>query len=740
MSAAPQVPAQSPTPRLVAGRYRLGARRGTNIDAALFEAFDEELQRPVVVKLMHPDTSARPDVQAEFRTAMDQAGSLHHPNIAVAHSWGITDWNGHRVLFLVSEQLTGGSVRDMLDRGRLLTPSQALLVGLDVCKALDVIHRKGLVHGDIRPGTLVFGDDRRLRVVDVGLSQVLAFADDNVHRSNDLAKYASPEQAQGEPPQAKSDVYSLCLTLFETLTGTVPFMGDSTVATLANRVDRLLPVSADLGALASVLERAGRPDPADRYTAAEFGRALVQAAERLPRPAPLPILANSLFGIDPATPGDLTDPTGVLRAPLMAAAAAAAVATDDHAPADLAATEPMPVVPAAVAPAPAPTEVLPAADAVPTTAVPTTAVPTTAVPTTAVPAAAVAATTAAAVVPPPPAAPAPAVPPADDFDPRDEFPEHPPAPGHTRRWLILALLLLACAGGALAWYNSRPEMRTVPALAGMEEGVALNAIAGDFQGVLAQESSETVDAGHIIRTDPAEGIEAEKGTSVTLFVSTGPAPRVLPELAGKTVADATDELEGLGLVVEVGDPEFDETVAKDTVLSWTVPDSPTLVAGGTVTKGTAVRLIASAGPAPRTVPDLTGKPLADATKALADLQLVIAQGPDEYSDTIPAGQVARQDTAPGGTLDRGGKVTVIVSKGHAPITMPTSLGVPLNKDAIAGALKKLGFGTITITGDPTTKYLGLKVDGKPVYAGQQYPWGSAIEVVFAATPPPSSTP
>jgi serine/threonine-protein kinase len=95
----------------------------------------------------------------------------------------------------------------------------------------------------------------------------------------------------------------------------VPFVGDSTVATLQNRVDRLLPVSADLGPLASVLERAGRPDPADRCTAAEFGRALVQAAERLPRPEPLPILANSLFGSDSSTPSDLTDPTGVLRMP-----------------------------------------------------------------------------------------------------------------------------------------------------------------------------------------------------------------------------------------------------------------------------------------------------------------------------------------------------------------------------------------------------------------------------------------
>ncbi|MEN9645096.1 MAG: hypothetical protein RL238_1765 [Actinomycetota bacterium] len=693
----------------MAGRYRLGARRGNSIDAALFEAVDEELGRPVVVKLVHPDTSARPDVQVDFREKMNLAGAIHHPNIAVAHSWGVTDWKGNRVLFVVSEQLTGGSVRDMLDRGRLLTPSQALLVGLDACKALDQLHRRGLVHGDIRPGTLVFGDDRRLRVVDPGLSQVLATADDNVHRSNDLAKYASPEQAQGQPLQARSDVYSLCLTLFETLTGTVPFVGDSTVATLANRVDRLFPVSADLGPLATVLERAGRPNPDERYTAAEFARALLQAAERLPRPEPLPILANSLFGADPGDGGDLTDPTGVMLPPTMAVPIVVAPLDLPAEPATDAAaeaTEPVPAldtVPVAVAepePAPVPTEVVPVA-----------AVP---------------------VPPPPLVAPAEAdaaAAPDDDLDPRDEFPEAPPAPGRTRKRLVALLLLLAVAGGALAWYNARPEMRTVPELAGMEEGVALNAVAGDFEGVVAQESSEDVDAGLVIRTDPVPGVEVEKGTALTLFVSTGPAPRVLPELTGLTVAEATAELDVLGLVTVVGEPVFDETVPVDTVVSWTVPDSPTLVAGGTVTKGTTVQVVASAGPAPRTVPDLTGQTLDAATAALAGVQLTITQTGEEFSDTIAAGQVMRQDPAPGASVARDSNVNVVLSKGRAPIKIPAMTDP--SPTAVRAVLEQAGFVVAGIEGDTTKPFVGLKVDGRQVFTGQEFPYGTQVVLVYA---------
>ncbi|MDO9174509.1 MAG: serine/threonine-protein kinase, partial [Actinomycetota bacterium] len=322
------------------GRYRLGSRLGSGLEAAVFEAFDEQLQRTVVLKLVHPDLSDVPHLQAEFRIKMAIAGALQHPHVAAVLDWGQARWNDRDVLYVVGERFTGGSLRDILDRGRLLSPSQVLVVGLDACKALDAIHRQGLVHTDVRPSTLVFGDDRRLRVVEVGLAQVLHdSAGDVTGRSMDRAKYSSPEEAQGKPLQPKSDVYSLCLALLEAVTGHVPFVGDSTVATLANRVDKLMPVSADLGPLAAVFERAGRPLADDRYSAAEFGRALVQAAEKMPRPAPLPILTNTLFAPERVTPGQPVDPTGPLVRPVVPPVVPAAVAVPvpvEPAPAEVA--------------------------------------------------------------------------------------------------------------------------------------------------------------------------------------------------------------------------------------------------------------------------------------------------------------------------------------------------------------------------------------------------------------------
>jgi serine/threonine-protein kinase len=703
MSATDEQPTALPAPRVVAGRYHLGARRGSSVDAALFEAYDPELQRPVVVKIVHPELSARPEVQASFRAAMDAAGSLHHPNIAVAHSWGSTEWNGHKVLYVVSEQLTGGSLRDMLDRGRMLTPSQALLVGLDACKALDVLHKRGLAHGDIRPSTLVFGEDRRLRVVDPGLSQVLSEAAGGpMHRPNDLAKYTSPEQAAGGPLEAKSDVYSLCLTMLETVTGSVPFVGDSTVATLTNRIDKLMPVSADLGALASVLERGGRPLPADRYTAAEFGRALVQAAERLPRPAPLPILANSLFGADTGNAHEPVDPTGPLAAmPLARLDAVRATAGRNEMP-------------------PPPPGAIPLADPTPTSILPP--VPPVADMAPLAPAAdgigdiAVNGTVTGSGI-------------DDDLDPADEFPDRPPTPSGNRRWFLAVLAVMAIAGGALAWYTTRPEMRTVPDLAGMAEGVALNDIAGDFKGIPSPEASETVGTGNVIRTDPVAGTTVEKGSALTLYVSSGPAPRVLEELAGLTVEAATAKLQEQGLTVEVADPVNDETVPAGTVVSWTVPDSPTLVAGGTVVKGTAVRLVPSAGPAPRTVPDLTGMTTDVATQTLADLGLVLAPLPDEFSSTVPVGGVIRQDPAPGTAVARDSAVSVALSKGPDLITVPNLAG--LDYAGIRAALEGAGFVIVTVNGNTTLQFTGVTTaDGAAVAAAQQLLRGTGLVLYF----------
>ncbi len=221
------------TSRVVAGRYRLGERVSSGAEFATFDAFDEQTQHTVVLKLVHPDLGDAPQVRRQFRSTMAIAAGVNHPNVAPVLDFGTDRWGSREVLYVVSEPNPGGTLRDLLDRGRLLAPSQALVVGLDACKGLDAVHRAGLVHCDIRPATLAFGDDRRLRLADVGLAEVLrSVGNEPASMSIDRVRYASPEQAQGRAPDAKSDVYALCLTLLESLSGHVPFESDSAVAVL----------------------------------------------------------------------------------------------------------------------------------------------------------------------------------------------------------------------------------------------------------------------------------------------------------------------------------------------------------------------------------------------------------------------------------------------------------------------------------------------------------------------------
>ena len=303
--------------RTIGGRYRVTRTVAAGANTLIADAHDIELDRQVTIKLVRPELSESEDFRRTFRKQMELMSEISHPNIAAVYDWGEERIGKRTTVYAVVEYLSGGSLRDLFDRGRNLTTSQALMVGLEACRGLDFAHRKGFVHTELTPSKLVFGDDRRLRIVDFGLARTLGDQEwrEPARLATHVARYASPEQAQGLELDGTTDVYSLALILVEAVTGTTPFVGDSTVSTLSARIGKLMPVSADLGPLASVLERAGRPEPADRATASQFGRALVRAAERMPRPTPIPILSTSLFVDDPSAIRRPDDPTGGISRP-----------------------------------------------------------------------------------------------------------------------------------------------------------------------------------------------------------------------------------------------------------------------------------------------------------------------------------------------------------------------------------------------------------------------------------------
>src|SRR6478736_10367181 len=248
--------------RVLAGRYRLLVPIGTGASGRVYAAEDVRLRRRVAVKVLHSALADDAGFLRRFRAEAQVAAALHHPNIMAVYDWGEDDQP-----FMVVELLEGGSLRAMLDRGNLLSTSQAARIGRDVADALNYAHSRGIVHRDIKPANLLFDEHGRVRIADFGLARALAEASwtEPAGAVFGTARYSSPEQARGVQLDARSDLYSLALVLVESVTGTIPFASDTTIGTLAARTMEPIVAGAAMGPLEPVIDRVGMIDPNDRY-------------------------------------------------------------------------------------------------------------------------------------------------------------------------------------------------------------------------------------------------------------------------------------------------------------------------------------------------------------------------------------------------------------------------------------------------------------------------------------------
>ncbi len=291
------------TGRVLAGRYRLLGAIGAGASGRVYVADDVRLKRRVGVKVLHLALAEDAGFLRRFRAEAQVAASLNHPNVMSVYDWGEDD-----VPFMVLELLTGGSLRGLLDTGARLSPSQAAHVGRQVSGALEYAHARGVVHRDIKPANLLFDEHGIVRVADFGLARALAEASwtEPAGAVVGTARYAAPEQATGAPLDGRADLYSLAVVLVEGVTGTVPAVADTAIGTLAARTHTPLVAPIEMGRLGPVVERAGRPDPAERYPdAATMRAALSDVARVLPPPQPLTLagLGGEIDGGDPTQIG-----------------------------------------------------------------------------------------------------------------------------------------------------------------------------------------------------------------------------------------------------------------------------------------------------------------------------------------------------------------------------------------------------------------------------------------------------
>lgn len=283
------------TGQLFGGRYQVGDTLGFGGMSEVHRGRDLRLGRDVAIKVLRADLARDPSFQTRFRREAQNAASLNHPAIVAVYDTGettgptdATDPNSppSSVPYIVMEYVDGETLRDLLKREGPLDPRRAMEITADVCAALDFSHRHGIVHRDVKPANIMLTRAGAVKVMDFGIARAVADGQSTMTATAAVigtAQYLSPEQARGEPVDARSDVYSTGCVLYELLTGQPPFTGDSPVAVAYQHVrEDPKPPSALRPGLPRELDaitlKALNKNPLNRYqTAAEMRADLVRA-------------------------------------------------------------------------------------------------------------------------------------------------------------------------------------------------------------------------------------------------------------------------------------------------------------------------------------------------------------------------------------------------------------------------------------------------------------------------------
>ena len=470
-------------------RYRIDAPIARGGMSTVYAGTDLRLDRQVAVKVMAPALAHDPAFTERFVREARTAARLSHPNAVAVFDQGAEDTRAGRVVFLVMELVPGSTLREVLHRRGRLRPDEAVSVLEPVLAALAAAHRAGLVHRDVKPENVLVSADGTVKVVDFGLARAVAAPSTSTQSGMVLGTvaYVSPEQVARGVSDARTDVYSAGVMLFELLTGTPPYGGDSALAVAYRHVHDDVPapstrVAGIPPALDELVLRATRREPGGRPAdAGVFLAELAMARTDLGlRRVPSREVASA-SGIEaptvPAGPGRRSGPT----APALSGPRA-------------------------------------------TTALPAYAQP----------------------VQPPgrPRRGASRVGPADGSGWPAERRRR-----RTWSWVALAVVLLAALSvGTVAWWFGSGRFAAVPSLTQLTRAQAEARLDGvDLTGRFDQEPSETVAAGRVVRSEPAPGGRVLRGHSVTVVLSSGPPAVPVPSVTGQSADDAQGAIRQAGL-------------------------------------------------------------------------------------------------------------------------------------------------------------------------------------------------
>src|SRR5215218_4021993 len=584
---------------LVDGRYRIIRRLGSGGMADVYCAEDTQLGREVALKLLYRRFAEDAEFVERFRREASSAAGLQHPNVVQVFDRG--EWDG--TYYIAMEYLTGRNLKQVVRDHGALEPALAIDITIQVLRAARFAHRRGVVHRDIKPHNVIVDEEGRAKVTDFGIARAGASDMTETGSIMGTAQYLSPEQAQGQPVDARADLYSIGIVLYELLTGAPPFDAESPVTIALKQVseDPVPPMQlnpAVAPALDAVVMRALRKQPAERYQDAD---AFIAALE------------GALAGRAVETVAVAEDPVAALE-------------EEDRRNWRRIATIALVVLALAALAIGAWLLLRPQTRDVPNVVGKRSGT--------------------AAQILQNRGFEVDVVPIQSDNVTEDRIAGQRPDPGTEADEGSLVTITV----------SSGPGEATVPTVRGLPADEAANRLReAGFKSDQRREFSDTVRAGRVIDTAPPEGTTVRKGSTVTLVVSRGEDKVAVPAVVGATRDEAERTLRDVELEPAVTERE-DADAEPGTVLE----QDP--AAGTRIAKGGTVALVVAKAPAEVPVPGVIDAPEEDARRTLEDagFDVRVEEAPAETPDED--GIVLAQDPRPDTPVREGSVVTITVGR------------------------------------------------------------------------------